>query len=68
VIWHPSFSRSKHHGALAKADVSGDILAGMTGKDHFHDPALPQSEFADPPGRRRHVAVGVVRRGRKSGN
>ena len=65
MIWHPSFSRSKHHGALAEADVSGDILAGMTGKDHFHDPALPQSEFADPPGRRRHVAVGVDSSGKE---
>jgi hypothetical protein len=39
------------YGALADPMIRGDVLAGMTGKDHFHDLALSRRELADPLGR-----------------
>ena|ERR1700733_13569703 len=39
------------YGALADPMIRGDVLAGMTGKDHFHDMGLSRRELADPLGR-----------------
>jgi hypothetical protein len=33
--------------ALAATDVSGDVLAGVTGEHHFQDLSVPQRELGD---------------------
>ena len=39
------------HCALADAEIGGDVLAGMAGKNHLHDLTLPRSERGDVAGR-----------------
>jgi hypothetical protein len=37
-------------GALADAEIGGDVLAGVAGKDHFHDPVLTRREARNATG------------------
>ena len=37
------------NGALADIEIHGNILAGMTGENHFHDFVLPMGEARETP-------------------